>query len=43
MHYLESIPKSGQSVVWNGFKIEVVDMDGVRVDKVLVTREEQVV
>lgn len=41
IHYLESIPKSGQSVVWKGFKIEVVDMDGVRVDKVLVTKVDE--
>ena len=41
MHYLESIPRTGQSVVWKGFKMEVVDMDGVRVDKVLVTKVDE--
>ncbi len=41
MHYLESIPKTGQTVVWKGFKMEVVDMDGVRVDKVLVTKVDE--
>lgn len=36
--YLEHIPKSGEKVFWNDFSIEVVDMDGVRIDKVLVKR-----
>lgn len=34
---LEHIPQSGEVVEWNGFKLEVVDMDGARIDKILVT------
>ncbi len=30
------IPKAGETVKWNGFTLEVVDMDGARIDKVLV-------
>ncbi len=30
------IPKAGETVTWNGFTLEVVDMDGARIDKVLV-------
>jgi putative hemolysin len=35
---LGSIPREGQRVEWQGYAIEVVDMDGMRVDKVLVTQ-----
>ncbi len=37
---LEHIPQSGESIEWNGLKIEVVDMDGARIDKVLVKKLE---
>lgn len=33
---LEHIPHCGETVSWNGFTLEVVDMDGARIDKVLV-------
>ena len=36
-HQLGRIPKEGESVIWQGFKFEVVDMDGVRIDKVIVS------
>jgi putative hemolysin len=36
MSYLGRIPKSGDSVRWGGFRFEVVDMDKLRVNKVLV-------
>ncbi len=35
---LEHIPTSGESIEWNGLKLEVVDMDGARIDKVLVKK-----
>ena len=35
---LEHIPQSGEYVDWNGFRLEVVDMDGPRIDKVLVNK-----
>lgn len=34
---LQHIPTSGETLHWNGFTFEVVDMDGARIDKVLVT------
>ncbi len=34
---LEHIPHEGEQIVWNGFSFEVVDMDGNRIDKLLVT------
>jgi putative hemolysin len=33
------IPKVGDIVIWGGWRFEVVDMDGFRVDKVLASRE----
>ena len=32
-----SVPKVGSKVQWNGLGLEVVDMDGYRIDKILVT------
>ena len=37
LHELERIPSTGDKLEWKGFKIEVVDMDGHRIDKVLVS------
>jgi putative hemolysin len=37
LHELERIPKTGDKLDWKGFKIEVLDMDGHRIDKLLVT------
>ena len=33
---LGRLPRVGDIVVWGGFRFEVVDMDGNRVDKVLI-------
>lgn len=33
---LEHIPQSGECVEWKDFKFEIVDMDGARIDKILV-------
>lgn len=41
LHQIEKIPKPGAKLDWKGFKIEVVDMDGHRIDKVLVTLSEE--
>lgn len=38
MNQLGSIPRVGQTFTWDTYQFEVVDMDGRRVDKVLVTR-----
>ena len=35
---LEHIPRTGEKLHWLDFEIEVVDMDGARIDKILVTR-----
>jgi putative hemolysin len=37
MSALEGIPLEGQSFLWAGLRFEVLDMDGLRVDKVLVS------
>jgi len=36
MNQLGEVPSAGMLFTWNGYKFEVVDMDGRRVDKVLV-------
>jgi putative hemolysin len=41
LHELEKIPKTGDKVKWKGFLFEVVDMDGHRIDKVLVKISEE--
>lgn len=35
---LTYVPKEGESVVWNNFSFEIIDMDGARIDKVLVNK-----
>jgi putative hemolysin len=37
LHELEKIPRAGDKLEWQGFTIEVLDMDGHRIDKLLVT------
>jgi len=37
MNTLNRIPLTGDYFDWDGFRFEVMDMDGRRVDKVLVT------
>ena len=36
LHELERIPKTGDSFEWRGFTFEIIDMDGQRIDKLLV-------
>ncbi|MCI0753548.1 hemolysin family protein [Teichococcus vastitatis] len=36
---LQRIPREGDRIVWAGWRFEIVDMDGRRIDKVLVSRE----
>jgi putative hemolysin len=36
LHELERIPHTGERFEWKGFKFEIIDMDGHRIDKVLV-------
>lgn len=36
MTELGNIPKQGEKLIWNKLEMEVIDMDGVKIDKVLV-------
>ena len=38
LHILEQLPKTGEIVSWHNFTFEVVDMDAMRIDKVLVKK-----
>jgi putative hemolysin len=38
---LGRIPKAGDTVTWRDLKIEIMDMDGVRIDKILLDRVEE--
>ena len=42
LELLEHIPQSGEKVDWKGFHFEIVDMDGARIDKVLVTADDSI-
>lgn len=42
LELLEHVPQSGEKVDWKGFHFEIVDMDGARIDKVLVTADEDI-
>lgn len=42
LHMLERIPKTGDKLEWKGFMIEIMDMDGHRIDKVLVKISEEI-
>jgi putative hemolysin len=39
LEVLERVPKTGDSFSWMGFEFEIVDMDGARIDKVLVRKK----
>lgn len=41
LHELEHIPVTGETFSWRGFDIEVIDMDGQRIDKLLVKISEE--
>lgn len=41
LHELERIPKTGDKLEWKDFKIEILDMDGHRIDKVLVVLSDE--
>ena len=36
LHELKRIPSTGDTFEWRGFRFEIIDMDGQRIDKVLV-------
>ncbi len=37
LHHLERIPGTGDTLEYRGFTFEIVDMDGQRIDKILIT------
>ena len=41
LHELERIPKTGDTFDWRGFGFEIIDMDGQRIDKLLVKISEE--
>jgi putative hemolysin len=38
MHRLGHVPRAAEHFEWEGYRVEVVDMDGRRIDKVLISR-----
>ncbi len=41
LEVLEHVPRVGEKLSWNRFDFEILDMDGARIDKVLVTARPQ--
>ncbi len=39
MNHLKRVPAAGDVIMWNGFRMEVIDMDSVRVDKIAVVQQ----
>jgi putative hemolysin len=42
LHQLQSIPQAGDKLHWKGFDFEIIDMDGNRIDKILLTISEEI-
>jgi putative hemolysin len=42
LHELEHIPETGEIFDWRGFDFEIIDMDGQRIDKVLVKISDEI-
>jgi len=42
LHELEHIPNTGETFEWRGFDFEIIDMDGQRIDKLLVKISEEI-
>ena len=42
LHELKRIPTTGDTFEWRGFNFEIVDMDGQRIDKVLVNISDEI-
>jgi putative hemolysin len=38
---LGRIPKAGDTLTWRDLKVEIMDMDGVRIDKILLSRPDE--
>ncbi|WP_300367927.1 hemolysin family protein [Brachyspira sp.] len=42
LELLQHVPSEGEAVEWKGLNVEIVDMDGARIDKVIVNKLENV-
>ncbi|HKG67735.1 MAG TPA: hemolysin family protein [Segetibacter sp.] len=42
LHHLKTIPETGDTLHWKGFDFEIIDMDGNRIDKVLLNISEEI-
>lgn len=42
LHELEHIPTTGEVFEWRGFTVEIIDMDGQRIDKLLIKISEEI-
>ena len=42
LHELEHIPTAGEKLKWKGFQFEIIDMDGHRIDKILVKPSQEI-
>jgi len=42
LHHMERIPTTGDKMEYRGFKFEIIDMDGHRIDKLLVTLSKEI-
>ncbi|MEO6818745.1 MAG: hemolysin family protein [Ginsengibacter sp.] len=42
LHELKNIPVEGESFSWRGFDFEIIDMDGQRIDKVVVNISDEI-
>jgi len=42
LHELKHIPGTGETFEWRGFEFEIIDMDGQRIDKVLVKASDDI-
>jgi putative hemolysin len=41
LHHLEHIPSTGETFEWRSFRFEIIDMDGQRIDKIMVHISEE--
>jgi putative hemolysin len=42
LHKMERIPQTGDALEWKGFDFEIIDMDGHRIDKILVKADKEI-
>ena len=42
LHQLRTIPTTGETFEWKGFRFEIIDMDGNRIDKVLISISDEI-